>query len=170
MYHCIFNSLTDSYHTNIVVESHKYIMKGKMVGELLFKQLIKKSVTDPRYTQSHIRENLTKIEAYFSIVNSNIHTLNQNMKVNMEWLIPRGEITDDIVTNLFKDYHVASNAEYVRYIMTNKDIYGDGKYITPEKLITEQLNKHEVILTSVIFNTMHPEQYQVIALTPVVKN
>ena len=55
----------------------------------------------------------------------------------MEWLIPRGEITDDIVTNLFKDYHVASNTEYVRYIMTNKDIYGDGKYITPEKMITE---------------------------------
>ena len=95
------------------------------MGELLFKFLIQNSVIGTISTASHLRENLTNLKTCITTVKYNIGTFNQHVKVNMEDFKSRGERTDDLMTNLFKKYHVASDTEFVRYIKTKKYRYDD---------------------------------------------
>ena len=59
----------------------------------------------------------------------------------MDWLKPSGDITDDIINNLFQTYHVASYEELVSYINNKKDSFDYGKYITTKQIIMAELNK-----------------------------
>ena len=54
----------------------------------------------------------------------------------MEGLKSRGERKDNLMTNLSKAYHTASDTYFTCYIQTKKDCYNDGEDITPEKLTT----------------------------------
>ena len=54
------------------------------MGELLFKLIMQKEVIFMEGTASQFRENLTKIETYITMVNYNIGTFNQHLKVKME--------------------------------------------------------------------------------------
>ena len=44
-----------------------------------------------------------------STVNSNIENFNQYLKFNTDKLKARGDLTDDLMINLFKAYQVASD-------------------------------------------------------------
>ena len=70
---------------------------------------------DTRSTANHLRENLINLGSYMSTVNSYIENFNQYVKVNVNVLKPRGDLTDDIMVNLFKAYKVASH-DYFLYI------------------------------------------------------
>ena len=54
-----------------------------------------------------------------------------------------------------------------RYIETKKYSYDDSEDIISEQLMMEELNKYEVLLASVKWNTMPLEKYQSIALASV---
>ena len=74
-----------------------------------------------------------------------------------EGLKSMGERTDDLMTNVFMAYHVASDADFVRYININKDGYADDYYITTVQLMTAALNNYKVLLISVKWNAMSLE-------------
>ena len=97
-----------------------------LVSEFLFKLMIQKSVIDKRATSTHLRENLTNLDAYMSTVNSDIENFNQYVQVNVDGLKARGESTHNLIINLFKAYQVASDGKFVRYIKTKRDQYNDG--------------------------------------------
>ena len=65
------------------------------------------------------------------------------MKVNADGLKSRGEKMYDIMINLFKEYQVASDGEFLRYINTKQNQYKYGYNISPDKLMTSALNKFE---------------------------
>ena len=62
------------------------------------------------------------------------------------------------MNNLLKSYHVASDAELIKYFKTKRDRYDYVKYTTFEQLMVEALNKYKVLLTSIKWNTMSLEQ------------
>ena len=61
-------------------------------------------------------ENITKLEAYTTTVNFNIDNFNQHVNVNLEGLKAKGERKYDLMKNLLKAYHVASDKELAQYI------------------------------------------------------
>ena len=75
----------------------------------------------------------------------------------------------DIMINLFKEYQVASDGEFVRYINIKRDQYNDGYNISPDKLMTSALNKFEIMRKYNKWNTMSPDQEQIVALASVVE-
>ena len=101
-------------------------MQGTPVGEMLFKLLIQSILIDTRAETSHPKEILTHLESYTAIVNSNPYTFNKYVKVNMEGFKARGETKDDLMTNMFKAYHVTDETEFSRYIKTKKERYDEG--------------------------------------------
>ena len=103
-----------------------------------------------------------------SIVNSNIENFNQYVKVNVDGLKSRGGCIDGLMIKLFKAYQVAYDGEFVRYIKTNRDQYDDGYNITEDKLINSALNKYEILRKYNKWNSMSPEQEQIVALASVV--
>ena len=92
------------------------------------------------------------------------------MKVNVELLKAKSDMTCDIMTNPVNYHHVASDTNYFRIIKTNKYHYGDREEITPHHLMTSVLNKYDVLLTLGKWSSMSPEQEQITALTTVVEN
>ena len=55
-------------------------------------------------------------------------------------------------------------------ILKNKNLYDDIEYITSKNLMTEVLNKYEVLINSVKWNLMSPEQDHILALNTVAEN
>ena len=124
-----------------MAESNKYTEDETPVGELLLKLMIQNSVINTRAKDTHLRENLTNWDTYMSTVNSDIDNFNQYSKVNVDGLKASGERTDDLIINLFKDYHVASDGKFVRYTKTKQDKYNDGYSISRDELMTSPLKK-----------------------------
>ena len=104
-----------------------------------------------------------------STVNLDIEKFNQYVKVNVDGLKSRGEKMYDIMINLFKEYQVESDRNFVRYINIKRDQYNDGYNISPYKLMTSALNKFEILRKYNKWNTMSPDQEQIVALASVVE-
>jgi hypothetical protein len=101
-------------------------MEGTHSGIMVFKLLVRNANTDMRSTASQLRENLTNLDSYMSMVNSNIELFNQHVKLNRDGLTPRGESNDDLTINLCKAYLYVTDRDFVRYVRNKKDSYDDG--------------------------------------------
>ena len=87
----------------------------------------------------------------------------------MDGLKSRGEQINDIMINLFKEYQVASDGEFVRYINIKQNQYKDGYNISTDKLMTSALNKFEILRKYNKWNTMSPNQEQIVDIAYVVE-
>ena len=170
MYHCIMESLTEEGKNKVLAETSKYTVQNELVGPLLFKLLIQKAIVDTRATASHMREQLTSLDAYMATVNSNVAVFNQHVKVNVEGLHARGQTTDDLMTNLFKGYLAASDKKFVSYIEIEKNKYDDGEDVTWEGLMAKALNKYTVLKQANQWNALSHEEEQIVALTSEVQS
>ena len=101
--------MPESAHLKIVSESEKYMNDETPAGEFLFKLMMQNAVIDTRETATYLRDNLTNLDTCMYTVNSDIDTFNWYVKVNVDGLKTRGDCTEDLVINLFKDYQVASD-------------------------------------------------------------
>ena len=57
---------------------------------------------------------MTILEEYVTPISSNIETFNKHLNVNVEINRASDDRTENLTTNLFKEYHVASDAELSR--------------------------------------------------------
>ena len=53
----------------------------------------------------------------------------------------RGERTYDLMINILKSYQVASDGDFVRYIKSKRDQYGDCYNLSPDNIMSSALNK-----------------------------
>ena len=164
MYECLMKSLTDSACRSITAEKDKYQIDGRKCGPLLYKHLMNKAVVDTRATLSHIRENLANLDSYITTVNSNITMFNEYVNQQRIGLQVRGGVTHDLLTNLWKAYTNVSDNEFVQYIKRKKDAYDDGTEITEDSLMTDAENKYKTLLIENKWNSLSPEQTQIVAL------
>jgi hypothetical protein len=165
LYDCIANTLDERGHLRIVSEAESYTMGGTHSGIMLFKLLMRKANTDTRATASQLRENLTNLDPYMSMVDSSIEIFNQHVKVNHDGLTARGESSDDLTINIFKAYLCVTDRDFVRYMRNKKDYYDDGEDFTLEQLLTMPLIKFQILKDSVNWNSLSPEQEHIMALT-----
>jgi hypothetical protein len=165
LYYCIANTLDERGHLRIVSEAESYTMGGTHSGIMLFKLLMRKANTDTRAAASQLRENLTNLDSYMSTIDSNIELFNQHVKVNRDGLTARGESSDDLTINLFKAYLCVTDRDFVRYMRNKKDAYDDGEDFTIEQLLTMSLIKFQILKDSGKWNSLSPEQEQIMALT-----
>ena len=169
MYECIMNSLTDTARIKITPDADLYTIDGTRCGPLLYRYLMSKSAIDTRATLSHIRENLSNLDTYMTTVSSNIVTFNEYVKEQRLNLAARGGITHDLMTNLWKAFSVASDHEFVQYIKRKKDLYDEGAEMSPDSLMRDAENKYKTLLQEEKWNSMSPEQTQIVALSAQVR-
>jgi hypothetical protein len=140
-------------------------MEGTYSGIMLFKLLMRKTNTDMRDMASQLRETLTNLDSYMSMVDSNIELFNQHVKVNRDGLTARGESSDELTVDLFKAYLCVTDRDFVRYTRNKKDSNDDGEDFTVEQLLTVSLIKFQTRKDSGKWNSLSPEQEQIVALT-----
>jgi hypothetical protein len=164
-YYFIYNTLDARGHLRIVYEAEYYTMEGTHSGIMLFKLLMRKSNMDTGATASQLREHLTNRDRYMSTFDSNIELFNQHVKVNRDGITARGESSNDLTINLCKAYLCVTDRYCVRYMRNKKDSYDDGEDFTVEKLLTMSLIKFQILEDSGKWNSLSPEQEQIVALT-----
>ena len=125
MVECMMTSITESCFYKISNEDGKYKQKGVKVASLLFKLLMAKAIVDTRATTYQLRHNLSNLDNYISIVNTNIEIFNVYVKNSVEGLKARGEKIDDLVIKLFHGYKAAADSKFVEYMVTKEEKYLD---------------------------------------------
>ena len=122
-----------------------YIIQGKQSGVALFKIIVRESHIDTHATVTTIQTQLSTLDTYVHTIGCNITKLNQYVKQLVTNLQARGEVTHDLLINLFKAYVSVNDKEFVRYIDTKKDSYDEGNNITPDELMNLAANKFKLL-------------------------
>ena len=84
-------------------------------ANLILKLIMNKTIIDTRAI-SAFKSNLSSLNSFMSSCNSNIETFNTHVNHAVGSLQARGERVDDLLTNIFKGYKVASDAKIVAII------------------------------------------------------
>jgi hypothetical protein len=164
LYHCLRKSLTKEAETNIVLYEDDYYSDERPSGLVLLKVIIREAYVDTNATIRHRREQLNSLDVHMGNLSSNIDKFNAKVMTFRKGLAARGAITTDLLTNLFKAYKAASDAEFVDYIKYHERQYDDGITITPDHLMQLALNKYKMRVEQNTWNAPMEEQEKSIAL------
>ena len=74
--------------------------------------------------------------------------LNKYIKQLLTNLNARGEVTNDLLVNLFKAYLAVNDKEFFGYNDAKKDGYVEGKEFTPDELMNLAANKFKLLKES----------------------
>ena len=163
------NSLTEECSSKIINRPSEYTITIGNVGHisaiLLHKALMQRAIVDTRSTSSNFRTNLSSLDTYMPVVNSNIELFNSYVSSCIKGLEARGETSEDLLDNLFKGYKVAIDRTFVQYIQMKETEYFDGADIVPDRLMLLAENKYAYLVERGEWGGQSEEQKQIIALT-----
>ena len=112
-----------------------------------------------------IRRNLSSLDSYINRIDSDIEKFNVYVKTQRVSLLARGETTNDLLVNLFKGYHSASDREFIGYIIRKEDSYNEGAAMTEDELMQLAENKFKTLSDEGKWHTPTEDQQKIIALT-----
>jgi hypothetical protein len=111
------------------------------------------------------------LDKYILTIDCDIHRLHQYVKGLKQDLVARGEISNDILFNLFKGYAVVTDVDFKDYIKDKKSAYEDGTIdLEEESLMDLAQNKFDALVQEGTWNRPSAEQSQIIALTATLEN
>jgi hypothetical protein len=127
-----------------------YTLAGVESSGLFLMEIITLVNTDTRATVGYLRESLTVLPSMVLKPNNNIKAINKYINNQVDALHQQGEISSDIMTNIFKAYVVVHDEDFVVYIDDLKTQYKDGRLdMTSDKLMMlgyqkfKNLNLHQ---------------------------
>jgi len=88
---------------------------------------------------------LTRLDEYMSKVGSDIKQFKQHVKLLVKGLSAHGNMTTDLLINLFKGYKKAKDQQFVKYIQNKENLCDKGTVITADALMTYALEKYKVL-------------------------
>ena len=74
--------------------------------------------------------------------NNDVTAFNEHVRDNIMSLSSRGEMSDDLMTNLFDGYLACADKKFIEYIEHMKDAYDEGAELTAETLMTRAETKY----------------------------
>jgi hypothetical protein len=171
MYECLSKSLTDTALNDVLTETDTFTEAGLQSGPLFLFAIIKKAAINTRSTTTHVRTSLSSLDKYILTIDCDIHLLHQYVKGLKQDLIARGEMSNDILFNLFKGYAVVKDVDFKEYIKAKKSAYEDGTIeLEEETLMDIAQNKFDALVQEGTWNRPSAEQEQIIALTATLEN
>ena len=97
-------------------------------------------------------------------VDSNIVEFNNYVNTQVKALAAHGQMTNDLLTNLFIGYKAASDKKFVEYIEHKEEAYEDGEDMTPMGLMCLTRNKYKTHKDRLIWKAPMEEDKKIIAL------
>ena len=113
-------------------------------ANLILKLNINKMIIDIRATSAEFRSDLSNLDSFLSRCSSNIETFNNHVNHEVDSFQAREERVDDLLTNIFKEYKVASNIKFVSSIDLWERSWIQGDDIKSDFLMTKSLNGYNV--------------------------
>ena len=164
LYECLSKSISKEGRQKISVWRDQYVIDGITSGACFLKVIIRESHIDTHATTSHIRTQLSSLDTYMMSINSDIEKFNIYVKTLIAELNARGEVTQDLLTNLFKGYKSAKDRKFVEYIEKKEEKYEEGDDIDPQQLMTQAANKYKIRKLRNTWAAPSPEEEKILAL------
>ena len=133
-------------------------------GNLLLKIIIRDSHLDTNATSASIRKKLTNLDRYLPTIGQDITKFNTYVKLLVDRLRSRGEVTNDLLINLFKGYSTCSDREFIKFIKRKEDSFEEGKEITPDQLMKHADEKYKTLLQKGLWNAPDANEEKILAL------
>ena len=112
----------------------------------------------------HIWAKLSALNSYILTIGCDITKFNAYVKDLINSLTARGEMTNDLLANLFKAYKAMLDQEFVSYICKKEDEYKEGAEIDTDALMLLADNKFKTFRQAETWNTPSPEEEKILAL------
>ena len=166
LYQCIMSSLTKEAQRQVRIrgKGHPFQVAGHGAGALLLKVVIMVSHVDTRATISSVRTKLSSLDKSMRDFDSDIEKFNEYVIELENKLQARGQVTQDLLVNLFKGYKVCRDLEFVEYIKKKEDFYEEGGDVSSEQLMEWALNKFKSRKESNVWCQKTNEEETIIAL------
>ena len=166
LYQCIMSSLTKEAQRQVRIrgKGHPFQLGGHGAGTLLLKVVIMVSHVDTRATISSVRTKLSSLDKSMRDYDSDIDKFNDYVVELENKLQARGQVTQDLLVNLFKGYKVCRDLEFVEYIKKKEDFYEEGGDVTSDQLMEWALNKYKSRKESNVWCQKTNEEETIIAL------
>ena len=165
MFYCILNTITKEANSRIINEQDNYVINGVNSGPLLFKFLMNMITIDTRATITNLRMDLTNLDSYISVVQFDIDKFNLYVKEKRKQLRNRGEQSQDILVNIFKSYEMVPDQIFHNWLIRKKENYEEGSDLDVDTLMLDALNRCQSLKMEGKWQTVSPENKQIIALT-----
>lgn len=164
MYHCIMGSISKEVKNRIILQSSSYFVDRKPSGPALLKVIIQETSVDTNASVCHIRDRLSNLDVYMHRVKSDINAFNIYVRSLLDSLNARGEMTCDLLSNLFKGYKAASDTTFLSYVQRKEEQYDDGATLTPEQLMHDARNKYASLSSEGKWNALSRSDTKLVAL------
>lgn len=164
LYRCLMNSISKEGKRKILVWEDQYQMDQYGSGNLLLKIIVRESHLDTNATSASIRKKLTNLDKYLPTIGQDITKFNTYIKLLVDGLRSRGEITNDLLINLFKGYSACSDREFIEYIKRKEDSFEEGNEITPDQLMKYADEKYKTLLQKGTWNAPDANEEKILAL------
>ena len=169
LYRCLMTSMSKEGKRKILVWENMYNIRGLGSGNLLLKTIIRESHLDTNATSSSIRTKLTDLDRYLPTIGQDIVKFNTYVKLLVDGLKTRGEVTQDLLVNLFKGYLACSDTEFVEYIKRKQDRYEEGDELDPDLLMKNAADKYKTLLQKGQWNVPSASETKILALQSQIK-
>ena len=126
-YYFLMDSLTNDFHTTILLYTNVYTVANVTVASALLKQIIILTRVDNPASTMHIREMLIESKSKLLLLKGNITEFNQWVRKQMGCLHAREQEAVDLLYYLWKAYKAAPDDEFVVYIKDLKSQCDDGR-------------------------------------------
>jgi hypothetical protein len=169
LYKCLMKSISKEGKSKITIWKNQYHINGKPSGNLLLKVIIRESHLDTNATISTIRTNLSNLDTYMLKIGGDITKFNTYVKELIESLHARGEVTTDLLINLFKGYLAVEDKNFNSYILKKKENYEEGGSQSEDSLMLLAKNKFTLLKDAGRYNMPSAEEEKILALQAEIK-
>jgi hypothetical protein len=164
LYKCLMNSISKEGKSKIMIWRSQFHVGGLPSGNLLLKVIIRESHLDTNATISTIRTKLSNLDSYMLSIGGDIEKFNTYVKGLEESLTARGQITTDLLINLFKGYLAVEDKSFHLYVLRKQEEYEEGGTLTEDSLMNLTKNKFTLLKEAGRYNMPSAEEEKILAL------
>jgi len=164
LYTCLATSISPKTKAKAMIFHSDYHEGQTPIGAAYLKILIREVHINTRSMVMHIRAKLSALDLYILTIGCNITKFNAYIKDLIDSLMARGEMTNNLLVNLFKAYKAVSNQEFVTYIHKKEDKYKEGAKISTNAFMLLADNKFKTFPQAQTWNAPSLEEEKILAL------
>jgi hypothetical protein len=172
MYEFLYSSLNDEAQARVALKEGDYLLtepgglNAYANGPLFLKTIIGVAHIDTRSTAAHIRQSLSMLPAKIASLDYDITKFNHYVKLQRGALLARGEVSTDLLVNIFTALFAVPDAAFKAYIDRIKDLYDEGEeHVTEDYLMGKAEVKSKVLEREGNYNMPTKEDEKIIALS-----
>ena len=165
----LFDLLNNSCSTDglrrVQLWHSQYEVLGQQSGECFLKIIVRESYLDSNATVATMRLNLTNLDEYMTTNGSDIVAFNAYVQSQIDGLAARGEVTSDLLVNLFKGYKMVKDRPFLDYLQTIENGHEDGSAVVDApNLMLRAVNFYKNRLTCKQWEQKSQQERDVLAL------